>query len=128
MVTMKIDGLVAREVMNMRYSLHQEVDVEGRPTAITRGGQISVSLKSLNDGNTELYEWACDPYVTKKGSFEFEKRDGTNMKTLEFEDAYLMEFEETYDAIDASSQLEEITISAKKISIGGVAHENAWAD
>ena len=53
---MKIDGLAAREVMNMRYSLHQEVDVEGRPTAITRGGQISVSIKSLNDGNSELYE------------------------------------------------------------------------
>ena len=125
---MKIDGLAAREVMNMRYSLHQEVDVEGRPTAITRGGQISVSIKSLNDGNSELYEWACDPYVTKKGSFEFEKRDGTNMKTLKFEDAYLMEFEETYDAVDASSQLEEIVISAKKISIGDVAHENSWAD
>ena len=127
-VFMKIDGLADREVMNMRYSIHQEFDVEGRPSAISRGGLISVTLKSLNDGNTELYEWACDPYVVKKGSFEFEKRDGTNMKTLEFEDGYLVEFEETYDSVDASAQIEEITISAKKITIGGVSHENSWAE
>ncbi len=128
MVTMKIDGLTDREVMNMNYSLHQEVDVEGRPTAITRGGKITVTLKSLNDGNTDLYEWACDPYVSKSGSFEFEKRDGTNMKTLKFEDGYLISYEETYDAIDSNSQLEKITISAKKLDIGGVTHENTWAD
>ncbi len=128
MVTMKIDGCTDREVMNMNYSLHQEVDVEGRPTAITRGGKITVVIKSLNDGNTDLYEWACDPYVSKSGSFEFEKRDGTNMKTLKFEDGYLVSYEETYDAIDSNSQLEKITISAKKIDIGGVSHENPWAD
>lgn len=127
-VYMKIDGLVEREVMNMSYSLHQEVDVEGRPSAITRGGQIHVTIKALNDGNTELYEWACDPYVSKKGSFDFEKRDGTNMKTLNFEDGYLVEYQETYDSVDASNQFEIITISAKKIDIGGVAHENSWAD
>ena len=127
-VIMKIDGLVDREVMNMSYSLHQEIDVEGRPSAITRGGQIHVTIKTLNDGNTELYEWACDAYTAKKGSFDFEKRDGTNMKTLNFEDGYLVEFQETYDSVDASAQFEIITISAKKVDIGGVAHENSWAD
>tara|TARA_Y100000294_G_C8313672_1_gene239776 strand:+ start:20 stop:409 length:390 start_codon:yes stop_codon:yes gene_type:complete len=127
-VIMKIDGLAEREVVNMSYSLHQEHDVEGRPSAITRGGQISVTLKVLNDGNTELFEWACDPYVSKAGSFDFEKRDGTNMKTLKFEDGYLVDFVETYDSVDASSEFEEIRISAKKIDIGGVFHENTWAD
>ena len=127
-VIMKIDGLVEREVVNMSYSLHQEHDVEGRPSAITRGGQISVTLKALNDGSTELFEWACDPYVSKSGEFSFEKRDGTNMKTLKFEDGYLVDFAETYDSADASAQFEEIRISAKKIDIGGVFHENTWAD
>ena len=127
-VFMKIDGLTEREVMSVSFSLHQETDVEGRPSAITRGGQIHVTIKSLNDGNTELYEWACDPYVAKAGTFEYEKRDGTNMKTLKFEDGYLVEFQETYDSTDASAQFEIITISAKKIDIGGVFHENSWAD
>jgi hypothetical protein len=124
----KIDGLADREVINLRYSLHQEVDVEGRPTAIARGGKISVTVKSLNDGNTDLFEWACDPYVSKKGKIEFEKRDGTNMKNLEFEDAYMVEYEELYNSIDAESQMEVFVMSAKKITIGGVSHENTWAD
>lgn len=127
-VTIKVDGFTDREVLNVRYSIHQEVDVEGRPTAVSRGGKISVTVKSLNDGNADYYEWACDPYVSKNGSVEFQKRDGTNMKTLKFEDAYLIEYEETYNSIDETPQLEYFTISAKKIDIGGVAHENPWAD
>lgn len=128
MVFIEIDGLEEREVLNVHYALHQEIDVEGRPTAITRGGTIHVKVKSLNDGNTDLYEWACDPYVTKKGKVKFEKRDGTNMKTLEFSEGYLVEYSESYDAVDNHSQIEEFTISAKKIDIGGVSHENRWAE
>jgi hypothetical protein len=128
MVTLKVDGFTDREVLKLDYSLHQEIDVEGRPSAITRGGRINIMVKSLNDGNTDFMEWVCDPYTTKKGSLEFEKRDGTNMKTLKFEDAYLVEYQESYDSIDENLQHEIFTISAKKIDIGGVYHENSWAD
>lgn len=127
-VYIKIDGLADREVVTMEYSLHQETDIEGRPSAITRGGTISVTTKSLNDGNSDLFEWACDPYTAKKGKVEFEKRDGTNMKTLEFEDAYMISYAETYNAMDANAQMENFVVSAKKISIGGVFHENPWAE
>ncbi|MFO7613413.1 MAG: type VI secretion system tube protein TssD [Bacteroidales bacterium] len=127
-VYIKIDGLADREVVTLHYDLHQETDVEGRPSAITRGGTITVTTKSLNDGNSDLFEWACDPYISKNGKVEFEKRDGTNMKTLEFEDAYLIQYAETYNALDANAQMENFTVSAKKISIAGVFHENPWAD
>ena len=127
-VTLKVDGFTEREVLKVDYALHQEVDVEGRPSAITRGGTINVLVKSLNDGNADFFEWVCDPYTTKNGSFEFEKRDGTNMKTLKFEDAYLIDYKEDYDSIDENLQHEVFTISAKKIDIGGVFHENHWAD
>ena len=46
-VKIAIEGLVEREVMHLSYSIHQEVDVEGRPTAISRGGQLNVTVKSL---------------------------------------------------------------------------------
>ena len=85
-------------------------------------------VKSLNDGNAEFFEWSCDPYTTKGGTLEFEKRGGTNMKTLKFEDAYLVEYQEMYDSVDENLQHEIFTISAKKIDIGGVYHENSWAD
>ena len=127
-VTIKIDGFAEREVMNLHYALHQEVDIEGRPAERTRGGRISVTVKSLNDGNTELMEWACDPYIVKKGKIEFEKRDGTNMKNFEWEDGYCVEYEEMYNAMDADSQMEVFTISAKKIKVGAAEHENTWAE
>ena len=127
-VTLKVDGFTDREVLKVDYALHQEADVEGRPSAITRGGKINVLVKSLNDGNTDFLEWACDPYTSKDGSLEFEKRDGTNMKTLEFTDAYLVDYKESYDSMDENLQYEIFTISAKKIDIGGVFHENSWAD
>lgn len=127
-VTLKVDGLTEREILKVDYSLHQEIDVEGRPSAITRGGQINVMVKSLNDGNTDFLEWVCDPYITKGGTLEFEKRDGTNMKTLKFDDAYLTSYKEAYDSVDENLQHEIFTISAKKIDIGGAFHENNWAD
>lgn len=127
-VYLKVDGCTDREVLKVEYALHQEADVEGRPSAITRGGKIEVMVKSLNDGNTDFFEWSCDPYTSKSGSIEFEKRDGTNMKSLKFEDAYLVEYRESYDAVDENLQHEFFTISAKKIDIGGVYHENSWAD
>ncbi|MEZ5198035.1 MAG: type VI secretion system tube protein TssD [Bacteroidales bacterium] len=127
-VYLKVDGFTEREVLKVDYALHQESDVEGRPSAITRGGKIDVMVKSLNDGNSEFFEWVCDPYTTKDGTIEFEKRDGTNMKTLKFTDAYLVDYRESYDSIDENLQHEIFTISAKKIDIGGVYHENHWAD
>ena len=127
-VKIKIEGLVEREVMHLSYGISQEYDVEGRPTAVSRGGQINVTVKSLNDGNKELFEWACSPYISKKGDIEFEKRDGTNMKTIKFEDGYLVEYGEDYSGSGADSAMETFTISAKKLDIGGVVHENSWAD
>lgn len=127
-VFLKVDGCTDREVLTLDYALHQETDVEGRPTAITRGGKLNLKVKSLNDGNTDFFAWACDPYISKSGSIEFQKRDGTNMKTLKFEDAYLVDYQEVYDSVNEMYQHEIFTISAKKIDISGSFHENTWAD
>ena len=126
--TITITDLAPREVLNVHYAIHQVTDVEGRPAAISRGGTIDVVVKALNDGNTDFFNWACDPYTSKNGKVEFLKRDGTNMKTLEFEDAYLIAWTENYDSVSADSQIESFTISAKKIKVGDVFHENSWAD
>ena len=127
-VFLKVDGFTDREVLKLDYSLHQETDVEGRPTAITRGGRLNLMVKSLNDGNSEFFEWMCDPYTVKGGTIEFEKRDGTNMKTLKFEEGFLVDYTESYDSVDENLQHEMFVISAKKIDIGGVFHENSWAE
>ncbi len=127
-VTLKVDGLKERDVVHLSYALQQETDVEGQPAAIVRGGKIHFKVKSTNDGNTEFLEWMCDPYTFKDGEIEFVKRDGTNMKTLKFQDAILVEYEEMFDGVDESSQFEMFTISAKHIEMGAAVHENKWTE
>lgn len=127
-VTLKVDGLKERDVVHMSYALHQETDVEGQPAAVVRGGKMHFKVKSTNDGNTEFLEWMCDPYTFKGGEIEFVKRDGTNMKTLKFQDAILVEYEEMFDGVDESSQFEMFTISAKHIEMGAAVHENKWTE
>lgn len=127
-VELKVDGYKAREVVHLNYALRQETDVEGQPTAVTRGGKIQLKVKSLNEGNTEFLEWMVDPFLSKNGEITFLKRDGTNMKTLKFEDAYLVDYEEDFDALNDNSQFEIFTISAKKIEMGAAVHENQWTE
>ena len=127
-VTLKVDGLKDRDVVHLNYALHQETDIEGQASAVVRGGRISFKVKSTNDGNIELLEWMCDPYAYKSGKVEFLKRDGTNMKTLEFKDAILVDYQEDFDALDNNSQFEIFTISAKTIQVGAALHENRWTE
>jgi len=127
-VTLKVDGLKERDVIHMSYDLHQEIDIEGQPSAVVRGGKIHFKVKSTNDGNIEFLEWMCDPFTFKSGSVEFLKRDGTNMKTLKFGDAILVDYEEVFDGVDESSQFEMFTISAKRLEMGAAVHENKWTE
>jgi hypothetical protein len=127
-VTLKVDGYKDREVVHCSYDLRQETDMEGQPSAVTRGGKIHVKVKSLNEGNTQFLEWMCDPFLSKGGELSFLKRDGTNMKTLKFKDAYLVEYEEIYDSLDDNSQYELFTISAKEIEMSGINHKNKWTE
>lgn len=127
-VTLKVDGLKERDIVHLNYSFSQETDIEGQPAAVVRGGKITFKVKSTNDGNIELMEWMCDPYAYKSGKIEFLKRDGTNMKTLEFKDAILVNYEEDFDALDNNSQFEICTISAKSIEMGSAMHENRWTE
>lgn len=125
-VKLKVDGLREREVVHLSYGFHQQTDPEGQPAGIVRGGKITVHVKSTNDGNVEFMEWMCDSYLAKNGSVEFLKMDGTNMKTLKFEHAFLVDYEEVYDSVDNNNQVEIFTISAKNLAIGTAAHNNKW--
>ena len=123
---LKVDGLKDRDVLHISYGLNRQTDPEGQPAGDVRGGKITLQVKSTNDGNIEIFEWACDPRAIKNGSVEFYKMDKTNMKTLNFEQGFLVNYEEVYDLNDNNSQIEIFTISAKKISIGSAVHNNKW--
>ena len=124
--TINADGIQEREVAYVRYELNQQTDVEGQPTGRTRGGKISVKVKSRNDGNTDILEWMCATHMSKNGSISFPDKDGGEMKRLNFKNGYVVQYSETYDDSDTNKQYEEFVISAKEIQVGNAIHNNSW--
>lgn len=124
--TINADGIQEREVLFVKYELNQQTDVEGQPTGTTRGGKITVKVKSNDDGNTDILEWMIDTYMSKSGTISFPNRQGGEMKHLSFKEGYVVEYAETYDSTNDVLQYEEFTISAKEIAIGNARHNNRW--
>lgn len=125
-VTLNADGIAEREVMYLRYELNQQTDEEGQPTGPTRGGKIYVKVKSKDDGNSDLLEWACGTFVSKSGTISFPNRQGGEMKRLEFTEGYMVAYTETFDDANKDRQYEEFTITTKEIKLGGAHHNNRW--
>ena len=124
--TISADGIQEREVLFVKYELNQQTDVEGQPTGTTRGGKITVKVKSNDDGNTDLLEWMIDTYMSKSGTISFPNRQGGEMKHLSFKEGYVVEYAETYDSTNDLLQYEEFVISAKEIQVGNARHNNRW--
>lgn len=124
--TINADGIQEREIIFVKYELNQQTDVEGQPTGTTRGGKITVKVKSNDDGNTDILEWMIDTYMSKSGTISFPNRQGGEMKHLSFKEGYVVNYAETYDSTNALLQYEEFTISAKEIQIGNARHNNRW--
>lgn len=74
--TINADGIQEREIIFVKYELNQQTDVEGQPTGTTRGGKITVKVKSNDDGNTDILEWMIDTYMSKSGTISFPNRQG----------------------------------------------------
>lgn len=127
---LKVNGYEDREVISVSYKFNQEIDVEGQPTGTTRGGVITVKVKSTDAGNTDLLDWVCDSYLAKDGTITWPRRDGSTMKTLAFKDAYCVGYEETFDASNSQLQNEVITITCRQLTVtgkGSVQYDNHWA-
>lgn len=124
--TINADGIQEREIVFVKYELNQQTDVEGQPTGTTRGGKITVKVKSNDDGNTDILEWMVDSYMSKSGTISFPNRQGGEMKHLSFKEGYVVEYAETYDSTNNLLQYEEFTISAKEIEVGNARHNNRW--
>ena len=113
-------------ILSSSYHFYQETDVTGRPSSVARGGQITVSVESSDDNN--LAKWMVDSWGLKTGSLKFFKRDSEQaiMKQVDFSDAYLVSYDETYSHESSMPMVVTVTLSAKKIKVGDASHENEW--
>jgi hypothetical protein len=112
-------------VLACNYSLKQETDATGRPSSVTRGGKITVTVEA--NGDTSFFEWMCNNFERKDGSIVFVKRDtDATLKELQFKEAYLVDYSETFDSTGDNPITETFTISAKEITLGTGTHVNEW--
>lgn len=112
-------------VLGCNYALKQETDATGRPSSITRGGKITLTVEST--GDTAFFEWMCNNFERKDGSVVFVKRDtDATMKELTFKEAYLIDYSEKFDSVGDNPITETFTLSAKEIGLGNGTHVNEW--
>ena len=103
-------------VLNVSYGLFQETDATGRPSTVSRGGKIDVTIKGT--GATDFFEWMTNSFERKEGSIKFLKRDSeATLKELKFTEAYLVKHKERFDSTGDNPLTETSTISARKIEM-----------
>lgn len=127
LVTLNADGIKERQVIYMRYELNQQTDIEGQPVGRTRGGKITLRVRTPQDGNTDIVEWMCDTNMSKDGFITIPNTAGNDLKTIEFKDGFVVSYSETFDRRQELKLFEEFTISAKIIRIGNAVHNNNWS-
>lgn len=110
-------------MLSCNFSFGQATDDKGRPASNVQGGSIFVQIVTSDD--TSLLGWMIDPHKKTNGSIVFKKIDeDSTLKEVKFEDAYCVGYSESFNSTSASAMTVSLNISARKIEISGVAHEN----
>ena len=121
---LKVNGKEVN-VLSCKYDLNQEVDATGRPSSVTRGGRIKLTIEST--GDSSFFEWMVNNYERRDGTVTFLKRDTeAKMKELKFSEGYMVKYEEDFNAADTHPLSETFTISAREITVGSGTHVNEW--
>jgi hypothetical protein len=112
-------------VLSCNYSMRQDYDVTGRPSSVVRGGIVNLVVESTD--NSALFEWMCDSFMKKDATITFNKREeNSKLKELEIKEAYVVGYQESFDAVGTGAMTESISLSAKSIKMGNGELENEW--
>lgn len=110
-------------VLSVNFALSRYIDDTGRPSSVTRGGEIQFSVEST--GDTELFEGMCNSFDAKDGSVVFLKRDqDATMKELKFKRAHITNYSESFS--DNGGMFTTFGISCDEIEMGNGKHSNEW--
>lgn len=122
---LEVDGK-SFTVLSFNYGTHQETDPTGRPASIIRGGKGTFKVEASSDANI-FPSWAMDSYLTKKVVLKFEKRDTkATLRTVSFEEAYLVKFNENFESTGDVPATMTCTISARVLKVEGDELVNEW--
>jgi len=110
-------------ILSCSFSFNQDIDQRGLPKSEVKGGVINIAFNSIDD--QEIMHWMISPKADKSGKIAFSGEENEKVfKTLEFKDARCISYRESF--VRDGEMVEEITISAREVSISGVTHTNTW--
>lgn len=123
---LEIDGQTLN-VLECNYGFSQATDNLGKPSAMPKGGAISLTIESSKD--TDLVQWMVSPDQKKGGTITFKRHDfNAPLRTVEFSDAVCVQFHESFNSTDTSPMITHIVISAREMKIGSVSHVKNWGE
>ena len=124
-VLLTVQDFTPREVLMVDYKFNQATDKEGQIAGIVRGGQITLRVKALNDGNPELLAWMLNPADPRDIKVEFQDTiGGAAMKQLKGTGCYCVHYKEYW--ADGEEHYEEILLSCQTLENGPISYENPW--
>ena len=114
-------------VLRCGFRFTQNTDTNGRPTSIAHGGIIDLLVES--NGGTNLFDWMINATQTKSGAITFYRRDTqSKLKTLEFTDAYCVDYYETFDHQGDHPMQIQLAISARELKLNDSEFKNNWPE
>ncbi len=112
-------------VLHCGYRFMQVTDRTGLPTGTPTGGKIDLLVEST--GTTDLFEWMVNPTQVKSGVITFFRIDMfSKLKTLEFKDAFCVDFYETFDHTGERPMQVHLTLSAHGLKLNDIEFYNDW--
>jgi len=124
----KLDGKEA-EIMNLSYHFDRGTNDKGKPSTLVRKCQITVTIASDDGLKNSAIEWLAEGNGSKKGktgTIVINDEEGKEFKTIEFENGFLISYNENFSYGVSDNVHETFTISAEKISVGSAKFDFKW--
>lgn len=114
------------DVLNADFSFNRDVDSKGRPSSSVYGGTINVEVESTEDTSV-VESMVNNQYKPISGVLLIKKSDeDAKMKEVQFEDGYIIRFEEGINIVGEHAMTYKFSISARSITIGNATNDQDW--
>lgn len=125
-----LEDLKDVRVIDFSYNFNRDIDNSGRPSGALRGGTIQITIESTK--SAFLPVWITSQTKKKDGKIKImdEGKEESSLKTIEFKEAYIVDYGENFSWQGGENMMETFVLSAKEITIDGdggpATFENEW--
>ncbi len=112
------------ELLNCEFSFAQGVDANGKAQTEVKGGTISISFPNIP--KDDMLEWMLKSSKLENGAIVICNADDEPVEKILFEDAACIHLDIKYFQKGKSFTTANITLNAKKITVGEAQIENNW--